>query len=90
MFDRTNVVNTPTEKSFKLWLNEAKIGDNALYYIGDANGGCLQKGAAARGSMAGELFLFRLRNVSDPTKFDYFARRLSPQAGKVLKMGEYA
>lgn len=89
MFDRSKTTVVTGERSFTEAIAGASVGDNFLYHTGGPHDGHLMKLTAARYSMKGELFLFQLRNLKDPKKFDYFCRVLSVDAGRVLRMGEF-
>ena len=90
MFDRSKVLDVASELDFREFMgNSPLVGENARYHTGGPTDGHLMKRIAARHAMSGRLFLFTLRNQKDPKKWDYFARILSPEAGKILKMEPY-
>lgn len=89
MFVRNTILDVMNQSAFRDWMTTSEVGDNARYFTGDSEGGHLMKRITSRHAMEGRLFLFQLRNIQNPKLFDYYARRMSPTAGKVLKMGEY-
>lgn len=90
MFDRSKALDLVSERDFREFMdNSPPVGENVLYHTGGPTDGHLMKRIAARHSMSGRLFLFTLRNLKDPKKWDYFARTISPETGKLLKMEPY-
>ena len=77
-----------TEGALTEWADTADVGANIRYHVGTPFDGHQIKRVAGRFAMKGLLFLFQVRTgVADQSV--YCARKLSTQAGKILKMGEY-
>lgn len=77
-----------TEASLSAWVETAAVGEDIRYHVGSALDGHQIKRVAGRFAMKGRLFLFQIR-TGVPDQSIYCARKLSPQAGKILRMEEY-
>lgn len=67
----------------KIWAGAASIGDRICYHVGSLGGMSPAGREARRLSAAGMVFLFQ-RRLPDG-RFEYFAQRLSEEAGRVLR-----
>jgi len=83
----TTVSFTPNQASFESWIKNCETGDEAIYISGGTSStGHHIKNVVRGAAMSALVFLYQKRNTSDPTLFDYIARRVSAKAANLARM----
>lgn len=72
-----------TEQLFNSWAVSAATGSLIMYHEGDE--GQLIKSVAFRHAVLGRVFLFQKRHPRYPSRWQYYALKLSEEAGRVLR-----
>lgn len=80
-------INCPT--TFNYWLEDAAVGEECVYHLGESCYGAACKDAAYQAAERGEVLLFQRRVDRFKGIFSFHARRLSEAAGRVLKPKGY-
>ena len=81
----SEAIELSTEDQFNYWVENSQKGEYALYYRGVKEKGGLMKRTALRHCIAGKVFVFQKPDQENKNWTKYYALRLSPEAGRILK-----